>query len=129
MGKATSEIDIDRSADDVWKVVGDFAGLAAWMPGIEKCTLDGDVRTIEASGMEIGERLVTRDDAQRTLSYSIVSGPAPVDSHTATITVTPKGSGSHVTWAVDVAPDTMTEMFAGIYQQSLAALKQHVEGP
>ena len=128
MASGTSEVDIDRSADDVWKVVGDFAGLASWMPGIEKCTLNGDVRTIEMSGMEIGEQLVARDDAQRSLTYSIVSGPAPVDSHKATITVTPKGSGSHVMWAVEVAPDSMTEMFSGIYQQSLDALKAHVEG-
>jgi carbon monoxide dehydrogenase subunit G len=128
MASGMSEIDIDRNADDVWKVVGDFAGLAAWMPGIEKCTLNGDVRTIEMSGMEIGEKLVARDDAQRSLSYSIVSGPAPVDSHKATITVTPSGSGSHVTWVVEVAPDSMTEMLSGIYQQSLDALKAHVEG-
>jgi carbon monoxide dehydrogenase subunit G len=128
MASGISEIDIDRSADDVWKVVGDFAGLASWMPGIEKCTLAGDVRTIEMSGMEIGEKLVARDDATRALTYSIVSGPAPVDSHEATITVTPKGAGSHVTWAVDVTPDGIAEMFSGIYQQSLDALKQHVEG-
>jgi carbon monoxide dehydrogenase subunit G len=128
MASGTSEIDIDRSADDVWKVVGDFAGLAAWMPGIEKCTLNGDVRTIEMSGLEIGEKLVARDDAQRMLSYSIVSGPAPVDNHQATITVTPRGAGSHVTWEVEVAPDGMLEMFSGIYQQSLDALKAHVEG-
>jgi len=128
MASGTSEIDIDRGPDDVWKVVGDFAGLASWMPGIEKCTLNGDVRTIEMSGMEIGEQLVTRDDATRSLTYSIVSGPAPVDRHEATITVTPKGAGSHVTWVVSVEPDSMTEMFSGIYQQSLDALKQHVEG-
>ncbi|HEX4489721.1 MAG TPA: SRPBCC family protein [Acidimicrobiia bacterium] len=128
MASGISEVDIDRSADDVWKVAGDFAGLASWMPGIEKCTLDGDVRTIEMSGMEIGEKLVARDDAARAITYSIVSGPAPVEHHEATITVTPKGAGSHVTWSVDVAPDEMLDLFTGIYQQSLDALKAHVEG-
>jgi carbon monoxide dehydrogenase subunit G len=128
MGKATSEIDIDRSADEVWKVVGDFGGLAGWMPGIEKCTVTDDVRTVETGGMEIGEQLVARDDAQRTISYSIVSGPAPVDTHQATITVTPSGSGSHVTYEVEATPDSMVEMLNGIYAQSLDALKAHVEG-
>jgi carbon monoxide dehydrogenase subunit G len=123
-----SEIDIARSADDVWKVAGDFGGLASWMPGIEKCTVDGDVRTIDMNGMQIGERLVRRDDAERVLVYSIVSGPAPVDHHEATITVTPAGAGSHVTFAVDVAPDSMLDLFNTIYQQSLDALKAHVEG-
>ena len=128
MASGISEIDIARSADDVWKVVGDFGGLASWMPGIETCTVEGDLRTISMSGMEIGERLVRRDDAERVLVYSIASGPAPVDHHEATITVTPAGSGSHVTWAVDVEPETMLPLFTQIYQQSLDALKQHVEG-
>jgi carbon monoxide dehydrogenase subunit G len=121
-----SEIDIARSADDVWAVAGDFGGLASWMPGIESCTVEGDVRTIDMSGMKIGERLVRRDDATREIVYSIASGPAPVDHHEATITVTPAGDGSHVTWAVDVEPDAMLDLFTGIYQQSLDALKAHL---
>jgi carbon monoxide dehydrogenase subunit G len=128
VAKGISEIDIARSADDVWKVTGDFGGIAGWMPGIETCTVDGDVRTIAMSGMEIGERLVSRDDAGRVLVYGIVSGPAPVDHHEATITVTPAGSGSHVTWAVDVEPETMLALFTQVYQQSLDALKAHLEG-
>jgi carbon monoxide dehydrogenase subunit G len=127
VASAMSEIDIDRSADDVWKVAGDFGGLAGWMPGIEKCTVSGDIRTIEMGGMKIDERLVARDDTKRSLTYSIASG-APVDSHEATITVTPAGSGAHVTYAVDVEPETMVGLLQGMYQQSLEALKAHVEG-
>jgi carbon monoxide dehydrogenase subunit G len=128
MAKGTSEVDIARSADDVWKLTGDFAGIGDWMPGIDTCTVDGDVRTISMNGMEIGERLVNRDDATRVIVYSIVSGPAPVDHHEATITVTPAGSGSHVTWDVDVEPESMLPLFTQIYQQSLDALKVHAEG-
>jgi carbon monoxide dehydrogenase subunit G len=128
VAKGTSEIDIASSADDVWKVTGDFAGLAGWMPGIETCTVDGDVRTISMNGMEIGEKLVRRDDAGRVIAYSIGSGPVPFDKHEATITVTPAGSGSHVTWDVEVEPDTMLALFTDIYGQSLVALKAHVEG-
>jgi carbon monoxide dehydrogenase subunit G len=124
----TAEIDIAKSADDVWAVVGDFGGIGGWMPGIETCTVDGDVRTIAMSGMEIGERLVRRDDAGRALVYSIASGAVPLDRHEATITVTPAGAGSHVTWAVDLEPETMLPLFTQIYQQGLDALKAHVEG-
>ena len=128
MAEAKSEVDIDRSADAVWAVTGDFGGLAGWMPGIETCTLEDDVRTITMGGMAIGERLVSRDDATRTLVYSIASGPAPVDKHEATIVVTPTGdASSHVTWTVDVEPDSMLDLFKGIYQQSLDALKVHCE--
>jgi hypothetical protein len=41
--------------------------------------------------------------------------------------VTPAGDGAHVTYTVDVAPDAMLDLFTGIYQKSLEALKAHVE--
>ena len=43
-------------------------------------------------------------------------------------TVTPAGDGSHVAWAVDVEPEAMLALFTQIYQQSLDALKVHLEG-
>jgi carbon monoxide dehydrogenase subunit G len=128
MASAISEIDIARGADEVWAVAGDFGGLAAWMPGIENCTVDGDVRTIDMGGMQIGERLLRRDDDARVLVYGIASGPVPVSHHEATISVTPAGSGSHVTWEVDVEPAAMVELFQQTYQKSLEALKVTVEG-
>jgi carbon monoxide dehydrogenase subunit G len=124
MGKARAEIDIDRPADDVWAVVGDFGSIGGWMPGIESCHLDGDDRVIKMGGMEIIERLERRDDEAREIVYGIVGG-VPVINHKATITVTPNGSGSHVTWDVDT-DDDMLDMMHQVYQQSLQALKDHL---
>jgi carbon monoxide dehydrogenase subunit G len=126
MGKARAEIEIDRPADEVWAVVGDFGGIAAWMPGIESCHLDGDDRIIKMMGMEVTERLERRDEETRELIYSIVGG-VPVINHKATITVVPEGSKSQVTWDVDV-DDEMTDMMHQVYQQSLSALKDHLSG-
>src|SRR5665213_634777 len=69
----------------------------------------------------------SRHDATRAITYAIVDG-VPVESHEATITVTPTGSGSRVTWVVDAAPDEMADLMQGVYQGSLEALKAHVEG-
>ena len=49
MGKGTAEIDIARSPDQVWSVIGDFGGIGGWMPGIESCRLDGDDRSTSSS--------------------------------------------------------------------------------
>jgi carbon monoxide dehydrogenase subunit G len=127
MGSGTAAVDIAASADQVWKVVGDFGGIAEWMPGIETCRVEGDDRIIEMMGMTITERLVAKDDAGRTLTYAIADG-APVESHEAVITVTPTGETAHVTWVVDAKPDDMADLMTGLYQQSLEALKAHVEG-
>jgi len=127
MGSGQAAIDIDASADRVWAVAGDFGGIASWMPGIESCRVEGEDRIIETMGMTITERLVAKDDAGQSLTYSIAGG-APVETHEAVIKVTPSGDSSHVTWAVDATPDEMADLMATLYQQALEALKAHVEG-
>ena len=127
MGTGTAEIEINGSADQVWAVVGDFGGIGGWMPGIDSCRVEGENRILETMGMTITEQLVKKDDAARTLAYSIVAG-APVESHQAVIAVSPRGSTCHVHWTVDATPDEMADLMAGVYQQSLDALKAHVEG-
>lgn len=127
MGKGHAEIDINKPADEVWAVAGDFGGIGGWMPGIESCVVVDDERFLKTMGMEITERLERRDDDAKEIIYAIVNG-VPVINHKAIITVVPDGSASHVTWDVEVEPDDMTEMMQGIYQQSLQALKDHLGG-
>ncbi|HWD52853.1 MAG TPA: SRPBCC family protein [Acidimicrobiales bacterium] len=126
MAQGQAAIDIDRSADEVWAVIGDFGGIGDWMPGIDSCRVEGEDRILEMMGMVLTERLVSKDDSARVLTYSITEG-APVETHQAVITVTPTGSTSQVAWDVDSTPDEMAEVMATIYQQSLEALKKHVE--
>jgi carbon monoxide dehydrogenase subunit G len=126
MGTGQASIDIDQSADTVWGVVSDFGGIGTWMPGIDACRVEGDRRILDTMGMTITEELVKNDDDGRALTYTIVDG-APVESHQATITVTPTGGSCRVTWDVEAAPDEMADLMATIYQQALEALKDHVE--
>ena len=126
MAERTAEIDIDGTPDAVWALVGDFGGIAGWMPGMESCRVEGDNRILDTMGMTITEKLLSRDDAARSITYGIVDG-VPVESHEATITVTAAGSGCHVTWAVDATPDEMADLMQGIYQSSLEAVKANIE--
>lgn len=126
METETAEIEIAASPGDVWAVAGDFGGIG-WMPGIDSVTVEGDVRTIAMMGMEIKEQLVSRDDAARAITYAIVDGPVPVESHQATITVHDARAGSRVTWEVSVEPEGAA-LFKDIYQGSLGALKERLEG-
>ncbi len=124
-----ASIDIDATPEEVWALVGTFGGLDTWMAGVDSCEVEGDVRTIETMGMTIQEKLVSRDAEARTITYSIIGGGAPVDSHEATITVMEKpGGDTHVTWAVGVMPADATPMFRDIYQGALDHLKAHLEG-
>jgi hypothetical protein len=128
MGGATNEIDIERPADDVWKVLRDFGALAAWMPGIDSCRVEGDDRVLEMMGMELTERLLRLDDDARTLAYGITKSPMPIEHHEATITVTPVGEReSHVTYTVDVVPDSLTDVMSDAYAGALQSLKSRLE--
>ncbi len=127
MGQRTAAIDIHGTPEAVWALAGDFGGIAGWMPGMESCRVEGDRRILDTMGMTITEKLISRDDATRAITYAIVDG-VPVESHEATVTVLPSGDGSHVTWVVDAAPDEMADLMQTVYQQSLEALKARVEG-
>jgi mxaD protein len=127
MASAQAAIDIKKSPGEVWAVIGDFGGLADWMPGIESCRLEGEDRILAMSGMDITERLVSTSDEARTQTYSIIDG-VPVEFHQATITVSADGDGSKVTWDVEARPDEMAGVMQGIYQQTLDVLKAKLEG-
>jgi carbon monoxide dehydrogenase subunit G len=127
MADGKVEVSIERSPDDVWALVGDFGGLGDWMPGIESCELDGDVRKLQTMGMEIHEQLKERDDDARRISYSIVQSPMPVEHHLATLTVSPEGDGAKLEWAYEVQPDEMAAAFGPVYEGSAQAVKQQLE--
>jgi carbon monoxide dehydrogenase subunit G len=124
----TARIDIAKPADEVWALVGEFGGLDTWMAGIDSCTVEGDIRTIETMGMTLTEQLVGRDADARSITYSIVGEGAPVAKHEATITVLDAGDGaSEVTWDVSVEPDEAVALFKDIYQGALAQVKDKLE--
>ncbi|HUI48777.1 MAG TPA: SRPBCC family protein [Acidimicrobiia bacterium] len=129
MSDGKAEVSIARSPDDAWKLIREFGGLDTWMPGVETCVVDGDVRTIGMMGIEIKEKLRTLDDRNRTISYSVVESPmGNLESHLATISVEPEGNGSRVTWTVEVSPDELLGLFLPVYEGSVVELKKKLEG-
>src|SRR3954466_11122155 len=105
MASATTETTIASEPAAVWAIVREFGGLDQWMPGIESCTLEGDDRLLGLLGITIRERLVSRDDGKRSITYSIVDSPLNLQHHEATITVEDAPEGSHVTYDVEASPD------------------------
>jgi mxaD protein len=121
MAQGSVELNIAGKPDEVWALVGNFGGVADIMPVVESCTIEGDDRVLAMLGLEVRERLVSRDDAARSLTYSVIAG-VPLESHQATISVAPDGDGSVVTWAFSVAPDEMAPIFEDTYRSGLGEL-------
>ena len=105
MAEGRTEVHIARRPEEVWALISDFGGLDRWMSGIDRCEVDGDVRTLETMGMTLKERLVAQDDEARTQSYTLFEGPMPVEHHLATLSVEPDGDGTRFTWSYEVEPE------------------------
>jgi hypothetical protein len=89
------------STDALWKKIGDFCGIAEWHPAIEKCVLsaDGEQRTLSLKGGgTVVEALESWDDANRSYTYTILSGPLPVANYHSTISVADDPKGSALKW-------------------------------
>jgi len=132
MATASANIRVPVSADKVWQLVGGFLTLNEWLPMIASSeSLEGGrVRKLTtADGAVIVERLQTYDNANRTYSYSIDTGPFPATNYLATLQVSAAGEQETViTWSGSFTPDGVSDaeveaLFQGVYDGGLEALK------
>ena len=136
MAKATAFIDLNADIDQVWHLIGGFDSLPDWLPFIPQSALSegGRVRTLKSvAGETIIERLLDFNEAERSYSYTILKGPAPVRDYQSTLRVLPAGEGVRVEWSGSFNPDGISDaeasaLFSGIYVDGLAALKQKLGG-
>lgn len=135
MANAIATLEIPASPDQVWQLIGGFNNLPKWLPFIVKSEWEenGMVRNLTAAdGANIIERLESFNYTERTYSYSILKGPAPVENYFATITVkeTDKPNVSIVEWKGSFSPVNVTEaevveLYTGIYTDGLNDLKNN----
>lgn len=126
-GSVRHQITVDRSASDVWELVGDPARLHEWFPGIVACQVDGDRRTITtATGIDMPEVILVNDPVQRRFQYRV---DIPIIAfHRGTIDVLAlEGDRCLVTYATDADPRTMALTVGGGTRGALAELKRKME--
>jgi hypothetical protein len=111
-----------------WLLVGDFAGIGKVFSDVDDVVAIDDLRTFNLMGMRITERLIARDEATRTLTYSIIDG-VPVDAHEASIRVEPHESGCEIVWSVTSDPEAAQPLFADAYRGALVALHTKLDAP
>jgi uncharacterized protein YndB with AHSA1/START domain len=90
---------INAPIERVWRTIGDFNGLPAWMPGMRDSSIEdgkssttiGAVRslTMDASKDRLRERLEKLDPGTHTISYSVLQGPLPVKNIVTTMHLRP----------------------------------------
>ncbi len=134
MATASANIRIPAPADKVWQRVGGFLSLNDWLPMIasSEALEGGRVRKLTMQdGAVIVERLQTYDNANRTYSYSIDTGPFPATHYLATLQVSTTGEQETlVTWSGSFTPDGVSDadieaLFQSLYEGGLQAMKSN----
>lgn len=85
------------SADALWMKVGDFCGMSLWNPAVENCLLsaDGKRRTLVLFGGGIAVATLDNwDNANRSYTFTNLSGLLPIANYHATVSVIENGNGS-----------------------------------
>lgn len=128
MAHIEKTITIDRSPDDVWRVVGDFGAISTWLPAIAASSFGDGVRecALEGGGT-LREEIVERDDAARRYAYRITASPLPLEHHHASMSVEADGAGSRVTWITEISPDELAGSMDPMFEEGLKGLKAYLE--
>jgi hypothetical protein len=96
-------------------------------PGfLAKLEMDKGDRVITFfNGMVARERLVTCDDEDCRLVYSVVEGRA--SHYSASVQVFPEGTGSRLVWTIDLLPDELAPAIGGMMDHALPTMKKTLE--
>lgn len=143
MPKAFVSTVINAPIERVWRTVGDFDGLPAWMPGIKDSTVEdgksptaiGAVRRLSMAGTKqaLRERLEVLDPATFRITYSVLEGPLPVTNIITSLQLRPITDtyGTLGEWSTqfETAPGKEEEgeqLMSRIFTAGFRALKRHL---
>lgn len=126
MATLRKQIDVALPPAAAWGAVREFGALhTRLVPGfVRACVLeqDGAVRLVTfGNGLQVRERLVTRDDAGRRLVYTTEGGRAT--HYNAVVEVLEgTGGGSRLVWTVDLLPDALATVVDGMMDAGAQAM-------
>jgi len=131
MATIAKEIDIAADAAQVWDALRDVGALHTWLvPGFVRDTqleADPPTRVVTfGNGAVARELIVTVDETQRRLVWSVVGGS--FTHHNASAQVFDTGSGHcRFVWIADVLPDAVAPHVAAMMEQAVQTIRRTQE--
>jgi carbon monoxide dehydrogenase subunit G len=123
MATVRREVVVEVQPEAVWDVLRDVGSVHTRLaPGFVTATrLDGDTRTVTfVNGVTVSEQIVSVDDQERRLAYTVVGGTAR--HHNASFEVFEEAHGSRVVWTTDVLPHAAADVVAPLMDAGAAAI-------
>ena len=123
MATIRSHARVHRTAEDVWKIVGDPTRIVEWFPGVTEATVEGNNRMLMLkAGLPVHEEIVTLDHRMRRFQYRI-TGPLPVKYHLGTMDVIEDGEpGCLLMYSTEISPDPMAFVLDGVISEGIGNL-------
>ena len=135
---------VEAPVAEVWALVGDFAAVADWMPGITTATLDqpGEAsqigttrRLVFEDGSHMTERLLALSEPDTSVTFAIEESELPIFNYRSTIRLASvtDGDRTYIEWVAEFeVPPAREEamrrrMLEDIYQPSFDSLKRLFE--
>ena len=110
MKRIRIEKQIKCSADSLWELFADVT-RSDWVPFANEIVLENDVRTFKMDGVgEIKEKIIEKDQANKSLTYSVIKSPAPLNHHLSKVTVLEDNNFSKLVWTSEVEPDEFEKL-------------------
>jgi hypothetical protein len=127
MGTVTKYADLAVPADVVWDAVRDFGALHERLaPGfVVGSTIEDDVRVITfVTGAVARERMVSLDDDNRRLVYSVTESALGLVHHQSSVEVVEaqSGNGSRIEWTTDFLPEDVGDTVDAMMEQGILAM-------
>jgi hypothetical protein len=136
MTSVKTSITIEAPAERVWNTVRAFGNIDQYVAAIERSESEGSGvgmtrRLTLQDGGRVTERLEALHDEGRTLTYTIVESPLPINNYVSTITVEHvEEQRCRVTWECGFDPDgvpaeAVTPDLEALYRSGLNGLQSH----
>jgi hypothetical protein len=104
--RVVSAVEVPGCSQNVWNIVGNFAGFPAFIPALDACEMTGNgVRSIRKKlfkdGNVVVEQLNSRDDHARYMTWSLIYTTLPIGNLWASMTVAAQGDDQcTATWTI-----------------------------
>lgn len=130
MASVRREISTRASAKDVWDALSDLGALhTRLVPGFVTDTrLEPGARIVTfGNGMVARERIISVDEKQRRVVWSVVGGD--FEHHNGAAQVIDDGDGlTRVVWTADVLPDKAAGPMSVMMDQGMVVMKRTLDG-
>lgn len=126
MASLYREFDVDAPAETVWAAIADVQAVNKLITFLGEVTLEDDRRTCSLGDMgALDELIVSVDEENRRLVYSIRESPMNLTHHSASMQAIANGNGGTTfVWITDLKPDSAAALVQEQLDAAVASIKE-----